>query len=102
MRRALGLTVAVVSVASCEPSVDPPRSPPSAAHSEEPPFELPRPNVIVDANPPPPFTYWAPDGSTIRNHGNPDVWIAYIANRQIIYFGDSCGRPGGSVMWANL
>jgi hypothetical protein len=65
-------------------------SPPPAPAAVEPPFELARPNVVVEADPPPPFTYWAPEGSTIRNHGNPGIWVAHLDGRQIIYFGDSC------------
>lgn len=54
-------------------------------------FELPRPNVIVEADPAPPFTYWAPEGSVIRNHGNPGLWVAYLNGRNVkTYFGDQC------------
>ncbi len=54
--------------------------------------DLPQPNVVMEADPPPPFTYWAPDGSTIRNHPRiEDVWIAEVADGQDrYYFGDQC------------
>jgi hypothetical protein len=44
------------------------------------------------ANPPPPFTYWAPERSTIRNHPRqPGIWIAETQNgRRKFYFGDQC------------
>ncbi|MDO1558371.1 hypothetical protein Q0812_02885 [Brevundimonas sp. 2R-24] len=46
----------------------------------------------MEADPPPPFTYWAPEGSVIRNHGNPGLWVAYVNGRQVkTYFGDDCG-----------
>ena len=49
----------------------------------------------MQADPPPPFTYWAPEGATIRNHGNPGIWIAYVEGRQVAtYFGDGCGASG--------
>lgn len=48
--------------------------------------------VTVAADPPPPFTYWAPAGSVIRNHGNPGLWVAELNGRQVkTYFGDDCG-----------
>lgn len=53
---------------------------------------LPTPAVIMEANPPPPFTYWAAPGSTIRNHGRQaGVWIAQAAGKtDRYYFGDGC------------
>jgi len=45
----------------------------------------------MEADPPPPFTYWAPEGSVIRNHGNPGLWVAYLNGRNVkTYFGDQC------------
>jgi hypothetical protein len=55
-------------------------------------FQLPARSVTIEADPPPPFTYWAPDGAVIRNHGNPGVWVAYLDGRSVAtYFGDECG-----------
>ena len=61
----------------------------------------------MEADPPPPFTYWAPEGSIIRNHGNPGLWVAYLNGRNVkTYFGDQCrastwqhlvGQPVSSV-----
>ncbi len=53
---------------------------------------LPAPDVVMAAAPPPPFTYWAPDGSTIRNHPRQaGIWIAQAAGRpDRYYFGDQC------------
>ncbi|EAB6718025.1 hypothetical protein DUP91_27260 [Salmonella enterica subsp. enterica] len=46
----------------------------------------------MEADPAPPFTYWAPEGSTIRNHPRVDgVWIAETDGKPTItYFGDQC------------
>lgn len=67
-------------------AVDPGPTPP-------PPTPDPEPRgVTVRADPPPPFTYWAPPGSVIRNHGNPGLWVAVLNGRQVkTYFGDDCG-----------
>lgn len=55
----------------------------------------PERSVRMLADPAPPFTYWAPEGATIRNHGNPGIWIAYVQGRQVaMYFGDGCGASG--------
>ena len=53
---------------------------------------LPTPAVIMEATPPPPFTYWAAPGSTIRNHGRqPGIWIAQAGGKPgQYYFGDGC------------
>lgn len=76
-----------LTTAVAEPSrpvaADPVRTPP------------PTRSVRIAADPPPPFTYWAPEGATIRNHGNPGIWIAYVQGRQVgMYFGDDCGASG--------
>jgi len=64
---------------------------PADIRAEAPGFELPRLNVVIEADPPPPFTYWAPEGAVIRNHGNAGVWVAYLDGRNIpTYFGDEC------------
>ena len=56
------------------------------------PSSLPTPAVIMAANPPPPFTYWADAGSTIRNHGRQaGIWIAQAPGKpDRYYFGDRC------------
>jgi hypothetical protein len=95
---------------ACAPSAPPPSSEvriPADIRDEAPPFELAQPNVVVEADPPPPFTYWAPEGAVIRNHGNPGLWVAYLDGRSVeIYFGDQCrasewqhfvGQPLGAV-----
>lgn len=53
---------------------------------------LATPVVTMAADPPPPFTYWAPEGSTIRNHPNDQgAWIAERADgTRKFYFGDQC------------
>lgn len=53
---------------------------------------LATPVVTMAADPPPPFTYWAPEGSTIRNHPNDQgAWIAERADgSRKFYFGDQC------------
>lgn len=53
---------------------------------------LPEPMVVMEANPPPPFTYWAPEGSTIINHPNGEgVWLAEQDGKPAAYyFGNQC------------
>jgi hypothetical protein len=53
---------------------------------------LPEPDVVMEADPPPPFTYWAPEGSTIINHSRSgSTWIAEKDGRPVAYyFGDMC------------
>lgn len=42
------------------------------------------------ADPPPPFTYWAPEGAVIRN-GAPGVWYAELnGEMKVTYLGDAC------------
>ncbi|MER8827744.1 hypothetical protein NKH73_06780 [Mesorhizobium sp. M0938] len=55
-------------------------------------LKLAEPRVVIEADPAPPFTYWAPEGSTIRNHPrNPAIWVAHIAGQpQRYYYGDQC------------
>jgi hypothetical protein len=52
-----------------------------------------KPNVIMAAEPQPPFTYWAPENSIIRNHSRqPGIWIAESRDGSLkYYFGDQCG-----------
>lgn len=54
--------------------------------------DLATPNVVMEADPLPPFTYWAPESATIRNHPRMDgVWIAESADgSRRYYFGDQC------------
>lgn len=56
------------------------------------PAQQSEPKVIMEADPLPPFTYWAPENSTIRNHPRlPGVWITETADGpRIYYFGDRC------------
>ncbi len=51
-----------------------------------------KPNVVMAADPQPPFTYWAPENSTIRNHPHqPGIWIAESKDgSRKFYFGDQC------------
>ncbi|WP_333836098.1 hypothetical protein [Novosphingobium sp.] len=55
-------------------------------------FALARPKVVIEADPPPPFTYWANEGSTIRNHPRQaGIWIAQAVGQPgRYYFGDQC------------
>lgn len=74
----------------------PPASIPAAEPVPRDPVATPVPpparNVRVEADPAPPFTYWAPAGSVIRNHPtNPGIWLAEVNGRQTgYYFGDRC------------
>lgn len=97
-------------LAACTPRADdtPPAPEPSPA-AQAPAAAVPQPatasppppadeapptpqGVTVRADPPPPFTYWAPPGSVIRNHGNPGQWLAFVNGRQVkSYYGDACG-----------
>lgn len=54
--------------------------------------ELPQPNVVMEADPPPPFTYWAPEGAAIRNHPRiGGIWIAQRDGEHDRYYnGDQC------------
>lgn len=64
----------------------------SAQNDPIPSEVLAEPDVIIDADPEPPFIYWAPEGSTIRNHPHdPMIWIAESADgSRKYYFGDQC------------
>ena len=88
-------TALALFVASCSPP-DTARS--NAAQDATPaepapaPFELPTPTIVMEASPAPPFTYWAPEGATIRNHPNvPGIWNAFVDDRDVAtHFGDDC------------
>jgi hypothetical protein len=83
----------VVFLIGCGATESPPSTTriPADIRTSEPTFDLPQPNVVLSADPAPPFTYWAPEGAVIRNHGNPGVWVAYVDGRSVAtYFGDEC------------
>jgi ABC-type amino acid transport substrate-binding protein len=110
MRLKLILAATFAALTACSPGVaDPPPpaapvapSPLAIAPAPTPPVTPtpapltppePRLNVRVLADPAPPFTYWAPDGSVIRNHPTvPGIWVAQSDGRQsgVYYFGDRC------------
>lgn len=73
-------------LAACAPEREPEREPEPAAPV------LAQPRVDMQADPPPPHTYWAPEGATIRNHpAQPGVWVAEVNGRPgPFYFGDAC------------
>jgi hypothetical protein len=50
------------------------------------------PSVVMAADPQPPFTYWAPAHSTVRNHPRqPGIWVAESkGGSRKYYFGDQC------------
>jgi hypothetical protein len=50
------------------------------------------PNIVMTADPQPPFTYWAPAHSTVRNHPRqPGIWVAESKDgSRNYYFGDHC------------
>lgn len=53
---------------------------------------LNEPAVTMTADPPPPYTYWALEGSEVRNHpSNPNAWVAFGPGSAVkYYFGDAC------------
>lgn len=60
----------------------------AAEYTAEPP---PSNEVVMTADPAPPWTYWAPEGSTVISHPRQDgVWIAEDGERATYYFGDQC------------
>ena len=60
-------------------------------------MDLATPNVVMEADPLPPFTYWAPESATIRNHPRMDgVWIAPMDRADTIS-AISAGRQNSSV-----
>lgn len=71
-----------------EAGTDQPNVPPSPSTK----ISLATPNVVMLADPPPPFTYWAPENSTVKNHPHqPGIWIADGPDRsRKYYFGDQC------------
>jgi hypothetical protein len=83
---ACGLVLGALVVGAC--AAEPEARGADAARS----VALATPAVTMEANPPPPFTYWAPEGSTIRNHPrDPAIWIAEGADgSRTYYFGDQC------------
>ncbi len=91
----LGGALICAACSPSEPTADqsPPNDPAADAASLETPPPGAAPGVRIEADPPPPFAYWAPAGSVIRNHPtSPGVWFAEIDGRRgPIYFGDDCG-----------
>lgn len=86
------LAVLALVIAGCSPTppaVPTQETPPPAAQA---PAPLAEPNVVMEANPAPPFTYWAPEGATIRNHPNVQgAWNAFVDGQNVAtYFGDEC------------
>lgn len=85
------LLLTALAAMACSPR----REPVASAAPSIAPFVLAQPNVTIAADPAPPFTYWAPEGSTIRNHVNPGIWNAFVDGRNVAtYFGDACGASG--------
>lgn len=85
-RQTIAIFLAAIAMASCT-------SGPSIADGiSRPADNLPQPKVVIEAVSAPPFTYWAPAGSTIRNHPRQSgVWIAEVDGQaQRYYFGDQC------------
>lgn len=75
----------MLTLIACAPTTPPPQT--AVAQ----PFQLAQPDVRIEADPAPPFTYWAPAGSIIRNHANPGIWVAFLNGRNVAtYFGDQC------------
>lgn len=85
--RVIAFVTLLAITAACAPSTQAPRAPATPA-----PFELARPNVEMRADPAPPFTYWAPEGSVITNHPNVEgIWFADLNGQRVAtYFGDQC------------
>lgn len=85
--QAMLLSLGLACLGACAPatqSAAPPETPPAA-------YALPDPNVTIAADPAPPFTYWAPEGSTIMNHPHqPGIWTAETQGGRVYYFGDAC------------
>jgi hypothetical protein len=79
----------IVALAACSAETTPDSAPATPAPA---PFALPQPHVVMQADPPPPQTYWAPEGSTIINHPDvPGIWYATRnGDRVETYFGDAC------------
>lgn len=50
------------------------------------------PSVVMEADPPPPFIYWAPEESTICNLSRTEgIWVAEKAGEpDTLYYGDEC------------
>ncbi|WP_433947432.1 hypothetical protein [Brevundimonas diminuta] len=84
---ACSLLVGAMTVGACtaEPEA-------SVADTSSRSVALATPAVEMEADPPPAFTYWAPEGSTIRNHPqDPNIWIAEGTDgSRTYYFGDQC------------
>jgi hypothetical protein len=83
----------LILMALAATACSPPPAPVASAAPSAALFVLAQPNVTIAADPAPPFTYWAPEGATIRNHPNvPGLWQAFVGGKNVAtYFGDACG-----------
>lgn len=82
-----------IGLAGCSPpAVSNPERDAAPGESASAPYELPQPKITMEATPPPPHTYWAPEGATIRNHPHvPGIWLAFVDGRNVAsYYGDQC------------
>ncbi len=89
------LTTVATFVGACSAEHENPVVAPGAT-----PITLATPRVSMAADPPPPFTYWAPEGATIRNHPrDPGAWLAESRDgSRKFYFGDQC-RASEHQVW---
>lgn len=87
-------TIALFLLTACgAPDADTPADPnPDVAATPTRVEGLPEPAVTMTADPRPPYTYWAPEGSEVRNHpSNPNAWMAFGPGSAVVYyFGDAC------------
>jgi len=93
--RLMPVTGLLLLAACGAPQAEAPADPPSDGDTATAPARvegLPEPAVTMTADPPPPYTYWAPEGSEVRNHpSNPNVWVAFGPGSAVAYyFGDAC------------
>lgn len=93
--RLMPVTGLLLLAACGAPQAEAPADPPSDGDTAAAPARvegLPEPAVTMTADPPPPYTYWAPEGSEVRNHpSNPNVWVAFGPGSTVAYyFGDAC------------
>lgn len=89
-----GVAAFAFLASGCAPATAPVAAPEAASVEPAPPeYKLAEPAVVMEATPPPPFTYWAPEGATIRNHPNvPGMWLAFVGEQNVAsYSGDDCG-----------
>lgn len=94
--RVTGLLIGLAVLAACQSQEEQPPATVAVEQSQPIPLlpdDLHRPNVVMQADPEPPFTYWAPPGSTIRNHPTSSgIWFAEVqVEQRPTYFGEDCG-----------